>query len=539
MRPIRQSPILKALGIFQKEDSQAKALAEALAQAEERHRETAARMELLEEVNDRLMGDRLAESAKTGWAFISGGNRRSHDRGAGWVNRHQMEAHRLIQAHPLADRAMDIRSSFICQQGFKLESDCDDPTVQAFLDRHWRINWEKNYKKRSKSLCAYGELAYYIPPANIWNGHYELSSIGRDLIDSIQPAPANAERAGSLRLNEELTISDPFSGTKFRRDEFEIVHYNWLTNRYEGEVLYLGVNTLDTQLRGLSDLGPVMDWLDGFDTLTWQELERVKALRAFVWWLKKQGATPSQIAAETKKWASRPFRSGMTFVSDEKVELSAVSPDLNTGEALTFLEFLFKVIWGGLRLPEHWYYTAGDVNRASAGEMGDPVYASIRDRKGEFADLLVMDAQIAVERASQVPGHKLFNLAQKHPECLGVKITSRDPEQNAFDVIGTALKTFGEAMLLGETSGWISKQQAGKQFREAASQRGLGEIPAPEDENLSPEAMHNQALEQLDRRRPDLQKIYPLVPTGATMQVRKDGTPTGHWSIPSDTALAS
>ena len=150
-------------------------------------------------------------------------------------------------------------------------------------------------------------------------------------------------------------------------------------------------------------------------------------------------------------------------------------------------------------LPEHYYYSAGSVNRASAKEMSDHIYAGIRDRKREIADFLLLEHNIALQVASQVETSRLYQMTSKQ---LEIKVTSRDPERDALDVIGQHLLAFGQSLLVATSEGWLSNEQAGQQFRQAASAIGLDELEAP-DEDV--EALQNKAREQMDFRRPQLE----------------------------------
>ena len=424
----------------------------------------------------------------------------SEDLSASQIKAIQKQATNLWIKHPVAKKAMKLRRSFICDEGFKATSVTGNEKTQKFLDRHEAINWVGKTDDRVESACVKGELAFWTPPCNRVNGHYELGMIKRGLIEEIRGSDLNAERPEKLTLSQDVfTYVD---GEKIPRREFDIYRYCWLRRRWVGEVLYLGFNTLDDMHRGMSDLTPVIDWMRLFDTVCWTEGERLKMLRAFLMHLKIKGADEATIKTWESKLKNKPITGGSNWVSNEQHEWQAISPDINSGPVLDYLKFIFGLVSGALDMPEHFYYTAGSVNRASAEEMKDPIYAAIRDRKRDFASFRAAEAQIAVQKAAQIPGSLVYGLNR---EDLEIEVGALRPEKQAFEVIGKHLESFSRALVAAESQGWISNEAAGKQFREAASMLGLSGLEAEELPELASEAM-----EKLERRRPILEGIYPL-----------------------------
>jgi hypothetical protein len=443
--------------------------------------------------------------------------RTSRDQAGGFHKRLRAEAHRLAISHPVARKALRLRRSFVCQEGFKVEAESGNELVQAHLDKHWAINWERTLPKRVESLGTYGELLLFAPEPNKIDGHYELCSLDRESIEEILPCPYNHERPGHIRLQNPLRVT--MEGDEKPRNiaNLAVFSYNWQTSEFEGDTIYLGVNTLDTMLRGMSDLAPVVDWLDKFDSIAWTEAERIQFMKAFLWDVTLKGADvgPEAVRKRQAELHRNPPRPGTVNVHNESEVWEPMAPSLNTAESLDFLKFLFGIIWGGLDLPEHWYYSAASVNKASGEEMRDPAFAAIRDRKEDVAELLAMDGQIAVNRARAIPGHPL-NLLSKQPgitdDTFAVRVTSRDPERSAYELVGASLQSLIGTLVVAVDEGYMSKAEAGKQFRQAAAALGLGDIPAPEEELDSIEQAAGDIETARQEKREDLEKQFPLAP---------------------------
>lgn len=488
LRPIRKSPILRTIG---------GALAALGAVPREIITRTVYEEEFIREAAN-------ASGINLPWGF------KTKDVSAAGLRKMRKQAHLAWINHPLAKKGMRTKRAFVCQEGFKVAATCKDPEkaakVQEFLDKHWQINWEGKVDTRVESLGVYGDLSFWRPPCNTRNGHARIGALQRDDIEEVLPDPLNAERIGIIRMNQPLTLT--VDGEKKKQELFNVYHFDWLSEEWKGEVLYLGVNRLDTMMRGISDLAPVLDWLEVFDQLTYTESERVKMLRSLLFHLKMKTDDDKKLEKKRSDMAKRPPPPGSWYVSNESETIDILEGGGNTAPTLEWVKFIWGIASGCIDLPEHWYYSSGDVNRASAKEMTSPIYAGIRDRKREFCDFLLAEHSIALQDASKVPTSVVHGLTA---EELAIEVRSRDPERDALDVIGQHLLAFGQALLLAQGEGWINNDQAGQQFRQAAEGIGLDGLDAPELE-----AGLDQAQAEMEVRRPQLEPTgeFPLALDG-------------------------
>lgn len=483
IKPISESFILRGLGNFLKK-------AGAIPQEVEIRR-------IIEEV----VVEQQNQSLQTG---LGTAYYQTEDFSASVHKQFQTQSKNLWVKHPIARKALRLRRSFVCNEGFKAESAVGNDKVNEFLAKHEDINWKGKTDERVETLCTLGELAYWIPPVNTVNGHYELGMVKGDLIEELVGSPLNAERAETLKLSQDVYTY--VEGERVARREFPIYRYCWLNQHWVGEVLYLGINRLNGMHRGMSDLVPVIDWLRLFDTVCWTEGERLKMLRSFLMHLKIEGANPEEVAKKSKQFREKPIAPGSNYVSNEKETWNAIAPEINTGPVLDYLKFLFGLVAGNLDMPEHFYHSSENVNRASAREMKEPIYAAVRDRKRDFAAFRAAEAQIAVQRAAKIPGSLVYGLSKAEQE---VQIVSLTPEREAFEVIGQHLESFSKALVVAESRDWISSEAAAKQFVDAASALGLSSL-----ESGDVPAVTEEALNQLERRRPFLEGVHPLALDG-------------------------
>ena len=125
------------------------------------------------------------------------------------------------------------------------------------------------------------------------------------------------------------------------------------------------------------------------------KVERV-ALCAFVWDVTVTGAKPEEVAERAAKvTAPAP---GSVRVHNESESWAALAPELG-GRDLGETSRLFRNhLLGGLAIPEHWFGGGGDVNRATAAEMGDPAFKTLKVRQRLWSEILRRAAEYALAR---------------------------------------------------------------------------------------------------------------------------------------------
>lgn len=515
IKPVKASPLLRGFRGALSRWSGTEDLRESIAQLK---RDNLNLSESLDSTENRLIEATKKLNGQTG--IQPGWGYRSKDFSQGTISKMQALAFQAFHGHPLAKKAIRNKRAFVCQEGFKLEATYDGPgraglkpseirkRVQNFLDQHWEINWEGQLERRVDSKIVYGETAFWIPPCNELTGQSQAGMICRDLIQELLPEPLNAERAGSLKLTQPLGFV--IEGEKVYRDTIPLVRFCWREQEYKGEILYWGSNQLDTMYRGVTDLSPVLDYLDLFDQLVWTEGERVKMLRSMLFqWIEK-GADPDAIKKKQKELAKSPPPPGSFQCTNENVEIKEIVPAINSGPVLDFIKFIFGLASGGLDMMEHHFYNSETVNRATASEMSDPMFAGIRDEKRTLGDLLYAQHAYALQNASRTERSLLHGFTVDE---LAFRVTSRDPERDAIEVIGKHLLSLGQALLVFKSEGWISNEQAGSIARSEAGALGLGELDAPKDDV---EKIVEESVRKLERVRSvgGRKESFPLAPGG-------------------------
>lgn len=273
----------------------------------------------------------------------------------------------LMASNPIAKRGIQNTTAFVTSEGYKIRATSKDSNSQAIvqreLDKHWKLcAWEDELTQRVTSLGVEGEWAFWAPSRA--NGHFELCKILPEQVDVIVRDGINAERLKTLHLVQPMRFRWD-DGPWERRDAFSLVHEDLWTDQLCGEVLYLGINRLGGQTRGWSDLLPVVDWLDQLDKTLFTEAERVAFQRAFAWDVTLKGADEAKIEARKQKiQEAGPPKPGSVNVHNDSEIWDCKSPDLKLQDSVAFIQFLMMLCFGGLNMPEHFYASGGDVNKA-------------------------------------------------------------------------------------------------------------------------------------------------------------------------------
>lgn len=414
----------------------------------------------------------------------------------------------LMASNPIAKRGIQNTTAFVTSEGYKIRATSKDSNSQAIvqreLDKHWKLcAWEDELTQRVTSLGVEGEWAFWAPSRA--NGHFELCKILPEQVDVIVRDGINAERLKTLHLVQPMRFRWD-DGPWERRDAFSLVHEDLWTDQLCGEVLYLGINRLGGQTRGWSDLLPVVDWLDQLDKTLFTEAERVAFQRAFAWDVTLKGADEAKIEARKQKiQEAGPPKPGSVNVHNDSEIWDCKSPDLKLQDSVAFIQFLMMLCFGGLNMPEHFYASGGDVNKATAAEMGTPIWAHIRDRKREIKRFMRQAARLCLQRVHAVGGR----LSQVPIEHCTFEVVSRDPDRTAYDLIGAMLKSVGEAQAFAAERNWITQEEAARSYREAASGLGLGDfLPHAIPKSLAD--ARTQGDQALEHRRPQLSLVKPI-----------------------------
>jgi hypothetical protein len=414
----------------------------------------------------------------------------------------------LVQANPVARRAMDIRTNLVVSEGFTTKATTKKEEyhkqIQEVVDKHWESNeWEGRLVDRVNDLGVTGEMIRMIPETSrkgdrggAMAGYFVAGMVLPHNVQAVVCDQWNAERLDYIRLN--VPDENSSDNTGVRAQDYDIVQRVYAgknAGTIQGKVLYLGVNRRPGASRGVSDLMAVSEWLDIYDQLMFNEAERTSNLLKFIWDVTLVGATSENVQDRAGELKKMPPNRGTVLVHNERETWKAIVPNLSSAQSIALTSEIFKLIWGGMGLPEHFFVEANTVNKASATEMAEPVWAWARVRKASLMDFLKLEHDMAIQVA--IESGKI-NVPVEH---RGIQVVSRDPDRTAYDVVGNTLNSMATALTTALTGQILDQKNAIGIFQHVIESTGFkidpGSLPTelitPPGDGAAPLPVGDQA----------------------------------------------
>ena len=395
-----------------------------------------------------------------GWRRLSAdgaGRHNARDLSPLAQERMQKLAEHLWQSNLLANRLIELPLAYLLAEGVTLQ--CTDDEHQALLTRFWCDpinNWPLKLLPRVRALSLMGEQCYIAHVGE--GGQVRLGYLDPRQIATVVTDPDNPEqpigvitRSDSRGRQYKYRVivlgedADLFSRRtqQLRQSEFT-----------DGECLLYQLNKFPNGSRGRSDLLGQMDWLDAYDDYLFGEIDRVGYLRRFVWDVTLTGADPDAVRQYEAQF--RPPQPNGTFVHNDSVKLSAVSPQLGASDTSESARLLRNHVLGGSTMPEHWFGGGGDVNRAAAAEMGEPTFKTYTARQSYLKLMLEEIGRYVLWQAARVRGVQPDWSQEKW------QVTAVFPELAGRDVskFAAALQQVAQAALLMSDAGLLTQETA-------------------------------------------------------------------------------
>lgn len=400
-------------------------------------------------------GVQIDEDDEAGWTRLSASTGAGRDLTPMAQDRMQRLAEFLWQSNALANRLVEIPLAYLLAEGVRLECPASEDH-QQLLDRFWNDpinNWPYKLAARVRSLALHGEQCYTVH-VNEVDGFVRLGYLAPQNIGDVIMDPDNPEQPigvvtkrdakGRYKRYRVLVLGDDEQLFTARTAEIR-------AGFTDGQCFLFQVNKLPDGKRGRSDMLAAMDWLDGYDEFLFGELDRNTYLRSVVWDLKLTGGTPKQVEDRAKTF--QPPRPNSVFVHNDSEELTAVTPDLQAADTSQSARLFRNHVLLSGTMPEHWAGGGGDVNRAAAGEMGEPTFKVYTQRQSLLKLMLEeIGRYVLMQQRDVTPDWS-------KPEW---KVVARFPELASKDVtkFASAMREVTTAVLLLRDKGLLTDERA-------------------------------------------------------------------------------
>ena len=311
----------------------------------------------------------------------------------------------LWRLNLLANRLIELPVAYILADGVKLGA--KDEAANGYLRAFWSdpINsMDIKLPQKLREMAIYGEQCW---PAftDPYSGLVRLGYLAPERIETVVLDPDNMEQpigvvstADSRKRKKRYRVIVNGPETMFTERARRIREEDFL----DGECFFFRVNNLAGTGRGLSDLLAPADWLDCYEQFLFGEVDRAKFLRSFLWDVTLTGADQPTIDARARNMHA-PMPNSVR-VHNETEEWKALSPSLGSTDADASARLFRNHILGGSSIPEHWYGGGGDVNRATASEMGEPAHKVYLMRQSMWRYILVEVGKFVINRRMEPRG---------------------------------------------------------------------------------------------------------------------------------------
>lgn len=178
---------------------------------------------------------------------------------------------------------------------------------------------------------------------------------------------------------------------------------------------------LDTDTRGQPFLSPVLDWLDSYDTVLSNLIDRTALARYLVWDVTVEGGQTEVDQFIAARGGTHVPRSGSVEVHNSGVKWEAKTAQTGAYEDAAAGRSILTQIAGGTGLAKTWLAEPEDSNRATSLTMAEPVRRRVGGIQQTWLGYMRELSQYAVDQA--VAARRIPRLVESVDDKTGERIT--------------------------------------------------------------------------------------------------------------------
>lgn len=297
------------------------------------------------------------------------------------------------KTNPMARAIVDTYVAFaVGDVGISVQ--CSSDLVKPIIDAFWddrRNRFHTGMELMFRSWMLRGEML-------------QEMMVG-DLTGVCRRSPIDTSRIRDVRLldgNPLITEAVAISMGSAAEDRWvTAIETNDISGLREGEAFWWPAwKTLETDTRGTPFLTPIIDWLDSYDTVLSNLIDRTALARYLAMDVTLKGADEDKITAWIAQRGGRQIpRSGTVEVHNETVEWKPVTAQSGAFEDVATNQAVLTSIAGGAGLSKHWLAEPDDANRATSMTMAEPVRRRVGSVQNEWIANLTEMCRFSVDRA--------------------------------------------------------------------------------------------------------------------------------------------
>ena len=428
-------------------------------------------------------------------------------------------SYHLYDANPMAKRIIDSTKDAVVGQGIVVQAtameEAQKRTLHTVLDDFWQddINqMDRACHQLCTDLALAGELllVVYVNPIN---GGVRIAYVDTGVIEDVLPDPRFPQRAAAVRINagnkklmfkvvsndedptsptfghlvgartetrEEAAKNSPTEGVPLGpkvTEKYEFVlgrRGGKISGVYDGSCFFFTVNGVSSSRRGKPDLLCLIDWIDAYDQLLLNEVDRAILLKSYIWDITIEGATELEIREHIK--TNPPPKANSLRVHNEKVTYKSDTPDLKANDQAVLADQLLSYCATGAGLPKFWLNGSMDVNRATAKEMSDPASMHLATRRKYFKYILERVCLFVLDQAEihgRLAKRKEQEGAVGRYEAWQYEIVMPEADKSDVSPLASALAAVVNAAVLAIQNGLMDVNTAQRALVMILQQMGI------------------------------------------------------------------
>lgn len=295
------------------------------------------------------------------------------------------------RTNPMARAIVDTYTSF-CVGDKGVSCQVTNPEVRAVVDGFWTD--PRNNLAAIQELFLRDQLLMGETLLELMQG--KQSGVVRfSPIDTTGVTDVTLEKGNPLWPDQVVIGQDTD-----REKRLRVARVDDSTGLRDGEALWwTPFKTLVADTRSMPFMMPILDWLDSYDTVLSNLIDRTALARYLVWTVKVNGGQDQVDEFIRQRGGVHVPRSGSVEVHNDGVEWKAQTAQTGSYEDTNAARNVLTLIAGGSGLAKTWLAEPEDANRATSLTMAEPVRRRVQGVQKLWLGYQTELVRFAVDRA--------------------------------------------------------------------------------------------------------------------------------------------
>lgn len=404
----------------------------------------------------------------------------------------------LYETDPLYKRIINFPMEAITSAGFTIQS--DNPKVKERLDEFWGdklTGFKKLFLGKDgllKEELLSGELN--LPYGIRENGDVEIGFIDPLNIKNVFKVKGNA------LIDDTVMLKDMFG-----RDGKTFTVVRAVAGQLFGDLFRFTMNRPVNAKRGKPIHIALMDYIDLNNQNMFNELERWKGLKAFLWNLKTNMTQADAEKLEKQIIKDGGIKAGGIRVTDSESEWVAVTPDLKAADGSTMANLMLGFI-GGLSVGGKSVLGFGeDINVATMRELMKIVTWTIEAIQREAVEILNEIFALQLQVDAQL-GRMTTEGNLTVSDDLSFTVKPNRVVKRDFVIEGAGFQSVTNSISIAKTSNFIGDKTASQMFVAAANEFDFELVEQDVEDELAEQAKNEPAPDKFGN--PNVSEVEPF-----------------------------